>query len=207
MLLSKMRTFIQAQFDLLSGGSMKVPMTRNSQLFAQSSRAPSTKAIAVGLLELFLYWFCAEVAMRQTGITGQESHCTQALLMRAPGIQLVKSPRDLQPFRDLKRSCPTPTFMAPLAYRTSARPATSISTSTPLEPNLLLQPLSTGRNPVTLQQESETQASMPSQISHSDPIKLLQLDLHDAISIQSRLMEDIAEFLSPPRRAMQLSRP
>ncbi len=42
---------------------------------------------------------------------------------------------------------------------------------------------------------------MLSQISHPDPIKLLQLDLHDAISTQSRLMDDIAELLTPPEKS------
>ena len=38
---------------------------------------------------------------------------------------------------------------------------------------------------------------MLSQGSHSDPIKLLQLDLQDAMFTHSRLMEDIADLLSP----------
>ena len=44
---------------------------------------------------------------------------------------------------------------------------------------------------------------MLSQIPHSDTIKGLQLDLHDAISTQSRLMEDIAELLLPPEKSRQ----
>jgi hypothetical protein len=61
----------------------------------------------------------------------------------------------------------------------------------------LTRPLSTGR---TLQQASEAETSMLSGTSHSDSIKLLQSDLHDAISTQSRLMEDITELLSPPEK-------
>src|SRR5258708_16614979 len=41
---------------------------------------------------------------------------------------------------------------------------------------------------------------MFSQVPHSDAIKGLQSDLRNAISIQSRLMEDIAELLSPPEK-------
>lgn len=106
------------------------------------------------------------------------------------------------PVPGFKAQLPMPTFMAPLhnerprGPRPQARPHPSVT-----------QPLSTHRNPVALQQGSDTQASMLSQISQSDPIKLLQLDLHDAISIQSRLMDDIVELLSPPEttRAIESS--
>lgn len=64
-----------------------------------------------------------------------------------------------------------------------------------------IQPLSMTRILVTPHQESRAQPSMLPQIPHSDAIKGLQLDLHDAISTQSRLMEDIAELLSPSEKS------
>ena len=96
------------------------------------------------------------------------------------------------PVPGFKAHLPMPTLMAPLHNERPRGP----------RPQTRPQPsathlLSTRRNPVELEQESEAQVSMPPQISRSDPIKLLQLDLHDAISIQSRLMDDISELLSP----------
>jgi len=97
---------------------------------------------------------------------------------------------------------PTPTFMAPLHIERPRGPRPQPRPQLQPQPHPrpqppVTQPLSTCRKAATLQQQSETQASMLSKTSHSDPIKLLQSDLHDAVSIQSRLMEDIAELLSP----------
>ena len=89
-----------------------------------------------------------------------------------------------------------PTFMAPLHNERPQGPRRQ-----PRPPPSVTRPLSTRRKPVPRLQESETRATMPARISHYDPI---QLDLHDAISTQSRLIDDIAEFPPPPETAITI---
>ena len=96
----------------------------------------------------------------------------------------------------LEAKLPLPTFMTPLHIEHPRGPRPRPRSQPPA-----IRPLSMTRISVALQQESEVQPSMLSQIPHSDAIKGLQSDLHDAISVQSRLMEDIAELLTPSEKS------